>query len=63
MNGRIDPPSSALSLTPQSLREKARGEIGYIAFDDDQLAGCIFCSPEPDCLYIGKLAIAAVRAG
>jgi GNAT superfamily N-acetyltransferase len=63
MNGLIDPPSSALSLTPQSLREKARGEIGYIALDDDQLAGCIFCRPEPDNLYIGKLAIPPSEQG
>ncbi len=63
MNGLIDPPSSALSLTPQSLREKSEGEIGHIAFDDDQLAGCVFCRPEPDNLYIGKLAILPSEQG
>jgi len=57
MDGRIDPPSSALSLTPQSLREKARNEIGYIALDGDKIVGCIFCRAEPDTLYIGKLAV------
>ncbi|WP_184709695.1 GNAT family N-acetyltransferase [Rhizobium lusitanum] len=57
MNGRIDPPSSALSLTPQSLKEKARNELGFIAMDDDKIAGCIFCRAEPDTLYIGKLAV------
>jgi ribosomal protein S18 acetylase RimI-like enzyme len=63
MNGRIDPPSSALSLTPQSLREKARAEIGYVALDGSRLAGCIFCRPEPDSLYIGKLAILPSEQG
>ncbi|MGY5812206.1 GNAT family N-acetyltransferase [Rhizobium sp. LEGMi198b] len=63
MDGRIDPPSSALSLTAQSLREKARAEIGYIAFDGDRLAGCIFCRPEPDSLYIGKLAVLPAAQG
>jgi ribosomal protein S18 acetylase RimI-like enzyme len=62
MDGRIDPPSS-LSLTAQSIREKARSEIGYIAFDDDRLAGCIFCRPEPDSLYIGKLAVLPTAQG
>ncbi|WP_210166107.1 GNAT family N-acetyltransferase [Rhizobium lusitanum] len=57
MNGRIDPPSSALALTPQSLREKARNEIGYVALDGDKIAGCVFCRAEPDSLYIGKLAV------
>ncbi len=63
MNGLIDPPSSALSLTPQSLKEKARGEIGYIAFAGNQLAGCIFCRPEVDSLYIGKLAVLPTEQG
>lgn len=57
MNGRIDPPSSALALTPAALKMKARSEIAYIAFDGDKLAGCIFCRPEAESLYIGKLAV------
>lgn len=57
MNGRIDPPSSALALTPQSLQTKAASEIGYIAIDGEQLAGCIFCRIEPGSLYVGKLAV------
>ncbi|CAN7504244.1 GNAT family N-acetyltransferase [Rhizobium rhizogenes] len=63
MNGLIDPASSALSLTPQSLKEKAKGEIGYIALDGDQLAGCIFCRPEIESLYIGKLAVLPTKQG
>ncbi|MGV1838436.1 GNAT family N-acetyltransferase [Agrobacterium rhizogenes] len=63
MNGRIDPPSSALSLTPQSLKEKAGTEIGYIALDGNRLAGCIFCRPEAESLYIGKLAILPSEQG
>lgn len=57
MDGRIDPPSSAQALTVQSLREKARNEIGYVALDGDQIVGCVFCRAEPESLYIGKLAI------
>ncbi|WP_200863312.1 GNAT family N-acetyltransferase [Rhizobium freirei] len=57
MNGRIDPPSSALALTAQSLQEKARSEIGYIALDDNNIVGCVFCRTEPNTLYIGKLAV------
>jgi ribosomal protein S18 acetylase RimI-like enzyme len=63
MNGLIDPASSALSLTPQSLKEKAKGEISYIALDGDQLAGCIFCRPEAGSLYIGKLAVLPAKQG
>ncbi|MGG6898641.1 GNAT family N-acetyltransferase [Rhizobium sp. BR 315] len=57
MNGRIDPPSSALALTPKSLEEKAHSEIGYVALDDNNIVGCVFCRTELDTLYIGKLAV------
>ncbi|WEZ81853.1 GNAT family N-acetyltransferase [Rhizobium sp. 32-5/1] len=63
MNGRIDPPSSALHLTPSSLKDKARSEIAYVVIDGETLLGCIFCKPEPDCLYIGKLAVASSMQG
>ena len=59
MRPRIDPPSSAAHLTLQSLMEKARLEKAYAAVESGRLLGCIFCKPEPpDCLYIGKLAVA-----
>ncbi len=64
MHPRIDPPSSALRLTLDSLREKARAEMAYAAMEDGRLLGCIFCKPEPpDCLYIGKLAVAREAQG
>ncbi len=63
MNGRIDPPSSALGLTPQSLREKAGREIGYAVVENGAMLGCVFCRPEEDCLYIGKLAISPAAQG
>jgi GNAT superfamily N-acetyltransferase len=64
MHPRIDPPSSALRLTPASLREKAKDEKAYAAVEDGHLLGCISCKPEPpDCLYIGKLAVAPEAQG
>ncbi|MDK1383873.1 GNAT family N-acetyltransferase [Sinorhizobium sp. 8-89] len=58
MDGRIDPPSSAHQLTPDALRRKAEDEIAFVALAERALVGCVFCKPEPDCLYIGKLAVA-----
>lgn len=58
MGGRIDPPSSAHALTPGVLRRKAEDEIAFVALAERNLVGCVFCKPEPDCLYIGKLAVA-----
>lgn len=63
MNGRIDPPSSALSLTPAALKAKAAVEIGYVALENGALAGCMFLRPEADCLYLGKLAVAPAWQG
>jgi len=63
MNDRIDPPSSALKLTPATLAAKARCEICYAAMEGDTLRGCVFLRPEEDCLYIGKLAIATDAQG
>lgn len=63
MDGRIDPPSSAHALTAASLNRKARDEIAFAAVAGRELLGCIFCKPEADCLYIGKLAVAPGRQG
>lgn len=57
MDGRIEPPSSAHRLTAASLKDKALVEIVFLAVDHDEIVGCIFCRPEPDCLYVGKLAV------
>lgn len=63
MDGRIDPPSSAIHLTPGSLAEKAGVEIAYVITEGDQLLGCVFLRPEPDCLYVGKLAVSPDAQG
>jgi GNAT superfamily N-acetyltransferase len=57
MNGIIDPPSSALALTPESLRAKAVQETVFLATDGDRLLGCIFVAEKPDHFYVGKLAV------
>lgn len=63
MDGVIDPPSSAHRLTVASLKDKARDEIGLTAEVDGRLVGCAFLKPEPDFLYVGKLAVAAEAQG
>ncbi|MCO6184784.1 GNAT family N-acetyltransferase [Rhizobium sp. L1K21] len=64
MDGVIDPPSSAVRLTVESLKEKAEVEIGYMALLDGVLVGCAFFRPEPpDYLYIGKLAVSEKAQG
>jgi GNAT superfamily N-acetyltransferase len=57
MDGRIDPPSSMLALTPEAVAEQARsGEVWAMGKDP---VACVFLTPKPRSLYIGKLAVAA----
>ncbi len=57
MDGVIDPPSSAHRLTVESLKEKAREEIGFAAHEEGELVGCMFMAVRGDHAYVGKLAI------
>jgi ribosomal protein S18 acetylase RimI-like enzyme len=57
MEGRIDPPSSMHTLTPRTIADQARsGEVWAIGATP---IACVFFSPRPAVLYIGKLAVAA----
>lgn len=63
MDGVIDPPSSAHRLTPQSLAEKAKDEVGLIAVRGGDLLGCVFMAERSESLYVGKLAVAESARG
>ena len=60
MDGVIDPPSSAHALTPGNLAQRARAEHLHIVAP---LYACAFFAPQPDALYVGKLAVAPERQG
>ena len=57
MEGRIEPPSSALRLTPQALAADAADGALLLARSGNALVGCVFVRPKQDALYIGKLAV------
>ena len=57
MEGRIDPPSSLGRLDADGLAAKARAQRCFLAFRGARLAGCVFCQPRSDCLYLGKVAV------
>ena len=57
MNGIIDPPSSALRLTPSSLALKSANETCFVATKGQKLVGCAFAAEQSDVLYVGKLAV------
>ncbi|MGJ5207811.1 GNAT family N-acetyltransferase [Bradyrhizobium sp. HKCCYLR20261] len=57
MDGRIDPPSSALQLTAQSMQADAAKGALLLADRAGDLVGCVFVRAKGDALYIGKLAV------
>jgi GNAT superfamily N-acetyltransferase len=57
MEGRIDPPSSALRLTADSMKVDAEKGALLLAEQGGTLVGCVFAQPKDDALYIGKLAV------
>jgi GNAT superfamily N-acetyltransferase len=59
MDGRIDPPSSLARLDVDALRAKAAYEHLIVATVGNTLVGCAFAAIRDDCVYVGKLAVAA----
>ncbi|MEL7153323.1 MAG: nucleotidyltransferase family protein [Pseudomonadota bacterium] len=63
MDGRIDPPSSMHRLTVQSIEQKAKSELCFLAHDGFEITGCVFCDPREEALYVGKLAVDPAHQG
>jgi ribosomal protein S18 acetylase RimI-like enzyme len=54
----IDPPSSVLKETLADFEMRLRDEIVIVAETDRRLIGAVFCAPQDDALYIGRLTVA-----
>ena len=63
MQGRIDPPSSALRMTEASLAEDAAAGTLLLAECGGALVGSAFVRAKGDALYIAKLAVRPDRQG
>ena len=64
MQGRINPPSSALGLDAATLAARAKTETLIVAqAENGTLLGCAFCVRQQDALYIGKLAVSIGHQG
>jgi predicted N-acetyltransferase YhbS len=55
----IDPPSSALKETAADVAKRLAGETAFVIEAGGSLIGSVFCAPQGDALYIGRLAVAA----
>lgn len=57
----IAPPSSVLKETVADFAARLRDETCFIIEADGALIASIFCRPDGDALYIGRLAVAAAH--
>ena len=53
----IDPPSSVLRETTADIAARIASDIALIAEASGALIGCVFCTPRPASLYVGRLAV------
>ena len=53
----IDPPSSVLKETPADFAARLATETCLVVEADGQLIASIFCAPDGDALYVGRLAV------
>ena len=59
MKGRIDPPSSLETMTPDDLARLAAEGAAFLGHDSDgDLVACGFLSPHPEGMTLSKLAVA-----
>ena len=63
MDARIDPPSSLTKMDIEAFKAKAAEEILILACEDRKILGCAFAALRDDCVYVGKLAVAAHARG
>jgi GNAT superfamily N-acetyltransferase len=54
----IDPPSSVLDETLADFAVRLRSETAIVAEADHRLIGGVFCAPQGEALYIGRLTVA-----
>jgi GNAT superfamily N-acetyltransferase len=54
---RLDPPSSALTETPEAIRAKFPTHGAAIAESGRAGIGCVLFTPEESALYVGRLAV------
>jgi len=53
----IDPPSSVLKETLADFAVRLRSDTIFVASASGQLIGSVFCTPDEDALYIGRVAV------
>lgn len=63
MKGKIEPESGVWKETAVSLQQKLQTHTLFIAKEQGQIIGCVFCEPQEDKIYLGRLAVLPSQRG
>ncbi len=55
--GKLDPPSSSLDKTPESVAQELQTAKAIVAIVDNEIVGCVFYSIKEDYVYLAHLAV------
>jgi predicted N-acetyltransferase YhbS len=55
--GLLDPPSGVQKETVENVRENLASGHSVLAQLDGEVVGCVFYKPEPEYVYLGRLAV------
>jgi ribosomal protein S18 acetylase RimI-like enzyme len=55
--GKLEPPSSSLDKTPESVSQELQTSNAIVALNDDNIIGCVFYSFKDDFVYLAHLAV------
>lgn len=55
--GKLQPPSSSLDKTPESVKQELQNAKAIVAITDDKLIGCVFHSLKENYVYLAHLAV------
>jgi ribosomal protein S18 acetylase RimI-like enzyme len=61
--GRLEPPSSSLNKTPESVRQELQSANAIVAIKDNQMIGCVFYSLKDSFVYLAHLAVLPEHRG
>ncbi len=61
--GKLDPPSSSLDKTLESVAQELQTAKAIVAVIDNKLVGCIFYSIKEDYVYLAHLAVIPTYRG
>ncbi|MEM7112741.1 MAG: GNAT family N-acetyltransferase [Chloroflexota bacterium] len=61
--GKILPESGVWKETAVSLQTKLQTYTLFLAKDSDRIVGCVFCEPQGEKLYFGRLAVLPDQRG